>query len=58
MSKYLTKKQVISSFLKQYSGPYNDKTWKRCAWLDYTDYLCKSNQISVVQYDNWTNPFP
>ena len=58
MSKYMTKKETISSFLELYSGPYNDKVWKRCAWLDYTDALCKDGQISAAQYDNWTNPFP
>ena len=57
MSKYMTKKEAIRCFLEQYNGPVCDRTWKRCAWLDYTDYLCKSYQISSEQYDNWTNPF-
>ena len=57
MSKNLTKKQAISNFLSDYNGPHNDKTWKYCAWLDYTDALCKDGQISSEQYDNWTNPF-
>ena len=57
MSKYMTKKQAISSFLELYSGPYNDKVWKYCAWLDFVDAMCKDGQVSQSQYDNWTNPF-
>ena len=56
-SKFLTKKQTISSFLEVYSGPRGDKVWKRTAWLDYVDGLCKDGQVSQSQYDNWTNPF-
>ena len=58
MSKNMTKKQAISNFLSQYNGPVGDRTWKRCAWLDYTDALYKDGQISAAQFDNWTNPFP
>ena len=56
-SKFLTKKQVVSSFLEYYTGPRGDKVWKRVEWLDYVDCLCKDGQVSQVQYDNWTNPF-
>lgn len=57
MSKYMTKKQTISLFLSEYNGPHNDKTWKRCAWLDFVDAMCKDGQVSQSQYDNWSNPF-
>ena len=57
MSKYMTKKKAISIFLEQYNVPVGERPWKYYAWLDYTDALCKDEQISVVQYNNWTNPF-
>ena len=56
-SKFLTKKQVISSFLDDYTWPRGDVVWKRAAWLDYVDCLCKDGQVSPSQYDNWTYPF-
>jgi hypothetical protein len=56
-SKFLTKKQVVSSFLEIYDGPRGDKVWKHSAWLDYVDTLCQDGQVLQSQYDNWTNPF-
>ena len=35
----------------------NDKVAIRIAWNDWTDSLCKSNQITLRQYETWTNPF-
>jgi hypothetical protein len=35
----------------------NDKVAIRTAWNDWTDSLCKSNQITLRQYETWTNPF-
>ena len=29
----------------------------RTEWNDWTDSLCKSNQITLRQYETWTNPF-
>ena len=29
----------------------------RTAWNDWTDSLCKSGQITLRQYETWTNPF-
>ncbi len=34
-----------------------DKVAIRTAWNDWTDSLCKSNQITMRQYETWTNPF-
>ena len=34
-----------------------DKVAKRCAWGDFTDMLCKCDEISLKQYENWSNPF-
>jgi hypothetical protein len=27
------------------------------AWNDYTDSLCKNNNITAKQYENWVHPF-
>ena len=34
-----------------------DKIAKRIAFGDFTDMLCKCNEISLKQYETWTNPF-
>ena len=59
--KYLTKREVVETLRElfrespdQFSG---DSTAKREAFNDYTDMLCKDGQISVKQYETWTNPF-
>lgn len=57
MRKYLTKVQVLSLFREFDNSPKGDIVWKREAWNNFTDYLCKDGQISSQQYDNWTNPF-
>ena len=53
----MNKKEVIAQFRSHVACPPGDATWRRCAWLDYTDYLCKEHQISQKQYNEWTNPF-
>jgi len=53
----LTKKQALQMFLEFYEGPRGDVIWKREAWNNFTDSLCKDRQISSHQYDTWTNPF-
>ena len=53
----LTKKQALQMFLEFYEGPRGDVFWKREAWNNFTDSLCKDRQISSHQYDTWTNPF-
>ena len=68
----LTKKQALQMFLefyegprgslpcfgpRGYEGPRGDVSWKREAWNNFTDSLCKDRQISSHQYDTWTNPF-
>ena len=53
----LTKKQALQMFLEFYEAPRGDVFWKREAWNNFTDSLCKDRQISSHQYDTWTNPF-
>ena len=57
MKKFMNKKEVIAQFRSHVACPPGDATWRRCAWLDYTDYLCKERLISQKQYNEWTNPF-
>lgn len=59
----MTKQEAIQVF-KQYILPSviltygkNDKPAKAEAWNDYTDALCKNGQITVKQYNSWSNPF-
>jgi hypothetical protein len=53
----LTKKQALKLFIEIYAGPQGDVVWKREAWNNLTDSLCKGRQISSHQYNTWTNPF-
>jgi hypothetical protein len=33
-----------------------DKPARREAWNNFTDFLCKSEEISDWQYENWEHP--
>lgn len=61
--KMLTKKQVVADFridldsAEQANGRKFDKVERRQQFGMYTDYLCKSGQISLRQYETWSNPF-
>lgn len=61
--KMLTKKQVIKDFrvdlatAERANGHKFDKVARREQFGMYTDYLCKSGQISMRQYETWSNPF-
>ena len=34
-----------------------DKIRKRIAFGDFTDMLCKNGDITLKQYESWSNPF-
>ena len=34
-----------------------DKIAKRIAFGDFTDMLCKNGDITLKQYETWSNPF-
>ena len=34
-----------------------DSCMRAEAWNNYTDMLCKDQQITSSQYHNWSNPF-
>lgn len=57
--KKLTKEQVLQMFREVHQGAFErgDDIARREAWNNYTDMLCKNGEISVKQYENWSNPF-
>lgn len=61
--KMLTKKEVVANFrvdldsAERANGRKFDKVARREQFGMYTDYLCKSGQISMRQYETWSNPF-
>ena len=59
-----TKAQVLEQFRLNWKAQTianpilkGDVIWKREAWNNFTDSLCKEGYISENQYNNWTNPF-
>lgn len=56
--KYITKKEAEKIFKEEILIHLNkkDKVLVRTSWNDFTDTLCKDNQISENQYNNWTQP--
>ena len=59
-----TKAQVLDQFRYNWkcvtiSNPAlkTDTIAKRTAWNDFTDMLCKEGDITMNQYNNWSNPF-
>ena len=54
----MTKKEVLQEF-KSLGGcvVYRDKIQTAENWSTYTDYLCRNGQITMKQYESWSNPF-
>ena len=59
-----TKAQVLEQFRYNWkvatlSNPSlkGDRIAKYYAWNDYTDMLCKDGDITMNQYESWSNPF-
>jgi hypothetical protein len=55
----LTKKQALKMFSelwKEVKKP-KDAVMKSQDWNNFTDMLCKDKQITLKQYESWTNPF-
>jgi len=53
----MTKAEALKMFREIDSSPRGDVVWRREAWNNFTDALCKDRQITNHQYDTWTNPF-
>ena len=59
-----TKAQVLDQFrynwkvaTMQDPALKSDKIAKRIAFGDFTDMLCKNGDITMKQYESWSNPF-
>lgn len=52
----MTKKQAKELFEETYSDliETGDTIAIATEWNDFTDYLCKSGQITLKQYETWT----
>ena len=64
MTRYYTKQQVLQQFrynwkvaTMQNPRLKGDIVAKREDWGNFTDMLCKCNEISMNQYESWSNPF-
>ena len=61
----MNKNQAIREF-KEFEMPYIRETYeqdgipdwtaRREAWNNFTDMLCKNNQITSEQYETWDHP--
>lgn len=62
MTRKLTKAQVVAlcrMTFREYPDqfPRGDVIAKREFFNDYTDSLCKEGDITLKQYESWSNPF-
>ena len=53
----MTKAEALKLFREIDNSPKGDTVWRREAWNNFTDALCKNRQITSRQYDTWVNPF-
>ena len=53
----MTKTEALKLFREIDNSPKGDVVWRREAWNNFTDALCKDRQITPRQYETWTNPF-
>lgn len=60
----MTKQQAKQIFIEEYyngnisQAIHNDRVEVRCAWVDFTDYLCRNGDITQRQADTWVCPWP
>lgn len=59
----MTKAEALKQFksdLNEYNPSFlksGDTVAKREEWSIYTDALCKNGDITMKQYESWSNPF-
>ncbi len=53
----MTKKQALETFKALGITLKSDAIHNREAWSYYTDSLCKNGEITLKQYESWSNPF-
>jgi len=53
----MTKKQALELFRINLGVVKGDVIHTRENWNNFTDTLCKKGNITMKQYNTWTNPF-
>ena len=53
----LTKKEALKQFRQFYRVSKTDSIANREAFNNFTDSLCKNREITLKQYETWSNPF-
>lgn len=53
----LTKKEVLKMFRESFTISKTDSIGNREAFHNFTDSLCKDGEITLKQYENWSNPY-
>ena len=53
----MTKKEALQEFRSGDCVVKGDRIATAENWNNYTDFLCKDRQITMKQYESWTNPF-
>ena len=53
----LTKKEALKQFRQFYRVSKTDSITNREAFHNFTDSLCKGGEITLKQYENWSNPY-
>ena len=53
----LTKIEVLRMFRESFTISRTDSIMNRENFHNFTDSLCKDGEITLKQYENWSNPF-
>ena len=53
----MTKHEALKQFKNYFNTKHSDAVMQRENWNNFTDFLCKSGEITLKQYETWTNPF-
>lgn len=53
----LTKKEVLKMFRESFTISKTDSIANREAFHNFTDTLLKNGEITLNQFNNWSNPY-
>lgn len=53
----MTKKEALAMFKEMYHISKTDSIANRENFHNFTDSLCKDGDITLKQYENWSNPY-
>ena len=53
----MNKKEALAMFREMYYISKNDSIANREKFHNFTDSLCKDGNITLKQYENWSNPY-